>query len=614
MAQWVIDRLVGNRIQRGASPAQHVVKGGLDTLVRETLQNSKDQQAKDKPVRVLYTLLELSGKAKQEFLAEAGWATLKRHLEAATSDAGGTALRLRRGIGAVDEDQPLRCLRIEDFGTKGLEGGDFDRGKNFNLLCRAEFKTSNVGGRGGSYGLGKAVLWKFSEIGTVLLSSRVLGEEKRGVRIFGRADMPSHIIGDEEYDSGGYFGQRKVFENSPRAESVWGDEELARSLMLGREYSKDTGTSALVLGFHEPEEDESRPLDEIAKSIIASSERWFWPSMSGDHPTLQVRVTVERQGKKTFTAEANPVQNWHPFIQARRNSVTGEKARAPDEISEASISFRVPQRELPPDQQHPSFEATLQLRVARGGEEAAAHEKANCVAVFRGPEMVVKYVALRKPIDDLPFFAVLMAGRATGSTQEDDRAEEFFRATEPPLHNDWEYTEAVRSSYKRGAKQSLQGLWASLQDKVFGLIDENVTPKEEGPQLLAKLFPLGQAVQGKGKKHVLTTKILSSSYLGGKWQIKGEVSRAEAATKSWEARIGFMAQTDSGPGEYLSFSSLKTNKKAAKATMLGPPATVTADPSIVAFEFDAILEPPESLNDRDLDLTAIRLSSGEPQP
>ena len=43
MVEWVIDKLSGNRLQRGASPAHHGVKGGLDTLVRESLQNSKDQ-------------------------------------------------------------------------------------------------------------------------------------------------------------------------------------------------------------------------------------------------------------------------------------------------------------------------------------------------------------------------------------------------------------------------------------------------------------------------------------------------------------------------------------------------------------------------------------------
>jgi hypothetical protein len=204
----------------------------------------------------------------------------------------------------------------------GHEGGDFERGKNFNLLCRAEFKTSSVGGRGGSYGLGKAVLWKFSEVATVFLSSRVLGMENKGARVFGRADIPSHVIdGDGEYDSGGWFGQKKVVENSPRAESVFGDKQLAHALLLDRAQSADTGTSALIVGFYEPEEDESRPLEQIAESIVASSERWFWPSMSGKKPSLEVEVIVERDGKCTFKKAANPAEAWQPFIARRMLAV-----------------------------------------------------------------------------------------------------------------------------------------------------------------------------------------------------------------------------------------------------------------------------------------------------
>jgi hypothetical protein len=609
MAEWVMDRLVGNKIQRGASPAQHVVKGALDTLVRETLQNSKDQQADDRPVRVLYSLIELSGRHKNEFLKQMGWPRLKKHLEAATSDAGGTALRLRRGIETVDDDLPLRCLRIEDFATRGLQGEDFERGKNFNLLCRAEFKTSSVGGRGGSYGLGKAVLWKFSEVATVFLSSKVIGMERKGIRVFGRADMPSHVIDDLEYDSGGWFGEKKKSSGSFYAESVFGDKGLARALLLDRKYSSDTGTSALIVGFYEPEEDQTRPLEAIAESIVESSERWFWPSMSRNKPSLHVEAIVEKDGKVAFRKSANPEEAWEPFILAARNPITGDKARGPNQIAETPLTFKIPQRDSPPEEQYPAFDTTLRLRVGRGSQELADHDKANCVAVFRGPEMVVKYVQVRKPLDDLPLFGVLMVGCAVENTPEYAQAEEFFRASEPPLHNEWEYTEAIRNSYKRGSKQGLQNLWASLSDRVFQLIDESVTPKEEGPQLLAKLFPMGVAAQGKGTKPLVTTTIISSSYLGGKWKVKGEVSRSEAPSDSWNARIAFLAQTDSGPGEYLNVATIKTNKKAARLTELGPPTVVTADPSIDSFEFEAVLEPPESLTERDLDLTAIRLSS-----
>ena len=47
--------------------------------------------------------------------------------------------------------------------------------KNFYNLCRANFETSEnpKSGRGGSYGVGKSILWTSSIISTVLFSSEI---------------------------------------------------------------------------------------------------------------------------------------------------------------------------------------------------------------------------------------------------------------------------------------------------------------------------------------------------------------------------------------------------------------------------------------------------------
>jgi hypothetical protein len=433
MPEWVMDPLSGNRMQRGASPAQHVVKGDVDTLTRETCQNCKDQHLPGYgPVRVRYTLIELSSKHKSDFLAAMDWSDLREHLEACTNDAGEAGPRMRRGLAAIEaSDKPLRCLRVEDFGTRGLKGGDFDEKENFCLLCRAEFRTSSEGGRGGSYGLGKAVLWRFSGIATVLLSSVLHGSESKGIRIFGRTDIPSHTIQkNRQYESGGWFGVRKIQQSdgSAFAESIFGDKKLASELLLDRAHSPDTGTSALIVGFSEPDQDETRELNKIAEAILESAERWFWPSMSGKTPSMEVEVSVERNGKQTFAKKADPNPKWGPFIRARNEPVTGVTAKSEAEISEVSIPFKVPARELPPTQAHVETATELKLRITRGDEALEDDEKANCVAVFRGAEMIVKYFpSKRKPLDNKPFFGVLYAGKAVGSGEDESRAEEFFR-------------------------------------------------------------------------------------------------------------------------------------------------------------------------------------------
>jgi len=435
----------------------------------------------------------------------------------------------------------------------------------------------------------------------------------RGVRIFGRTDIPSHTIQENrQYESGGWFGERKIQQSdgSAFAESIFGDKKLARELLLDRAHSPDTGTSALIVGFSEPDQDETRELNKIAEAILESAERWFWPSMNGKNPSMEVEVSVERNGKQTFAKKANPNPKWSPFIRARNEPVTGVTAKSEAELSEVSIPFKVPARELPPAQAHVETTTELKLRVTRGDEALEEHEKANCVAVFRGAEMIVKYFpSKRKPLDNKPFFGVLYAGKAVGSGEDESRAEEFFRASEPPLHDNWEYSEAVKHAYKTGAKLRLSVLWSTLQEKIFALIDENVVPDERGPDMLAKLFPFGQSSKKNKKKHAVKTVILSSTYLGGQWKVKGDVMRVEPDGKVWDARIGFVAATDSGAGEYLVVASLATSDKRAKLTALGPPASVSIQGTLDKFTFEALLDPPASLRKKDLDLTAIRFSN-----
>jgi hypothetical protein len=564
------------------------------------------------PVKLRFTLIELSGVHRTNFLQAMAWPELRRHLEACTMAPGEAGVRFKRGIAIIESEKKLRCLRIEDFGSHGLTGGDFERDENFSLLCRAEFKTSHIPGRGGSYGLGKQVLWKTSAIATTLLSSLVEGWESKGIRLFGRTDIPSHSIKDDrEYTNGGLFGEKKTHKNDSTsyAESIFGDKKLAQSLLLDRQSNKDTGTSALIVGFHEPEEDEVRDLQQIAEDIIASSERWFWPSMTGPKPTMEVEVVIERDGEEIFARKANPLPKWEPFIRAREAALSGTTAKKPGEIAETSIDFNIPARELPLADAHDEFVTALRLRVTRGDDSLADHEKANCIAVFRGAQMVVRYFASKRPpFDEVPFFGVLFAGRARGTGAEERKADEFFRAAEPPLHDKWEYTTAVKHSYKKGGKLRLNALWNSLQEIVFKLIDENVAVGERGPELLAKLFPFGHSVKKAVPKQATRGTIAKSQYLGGKWLIEGRLSRVKPSIKPWSVRISFVAGTDSGPGEYLMFTKLVTRDKRAKVKELGPPAKVVAQGSIDEFDFEAVLEPPPSLEKKDLDLTAIRFS------
>jgi hypothetical protein len=95
-------------------------------------------------------------------------------------------------------------------------------------------------GRGGSHGLGKGVLWKFSQISTVLFSSTLRDRKPSGLRLFGRADIPSHKLDDVWYTYGGFLGLPGVQVESDRkaAWACW----LCPSLLVCARPGREAGT------------------------------------------------------------------------------------------------------------------------------------------------------------------------------------------------------------------------------------------------------------------------------------------------------------------------------------------------------------------------------------
>src|SRR6185503_2043105 len=140
---------------------------------------------------------------------------------------------------------------------------------------------------------------------------------------------------------------------------IFGNKSLAKSLLLDRSYSQSSGTTALIVGFYEPDQDEIRKLENIADDILASAERWFWPSMTGTKRSMEVEVSVERNGVEILTKKANPLPVWEPFVRARSAAATGAAAKLPGELAENLVPFKVPARELPKAQAHQEFSTSL---------------------------------------------------------------------------------------------------------------------------------------------------------------------------------------------------------------------------------------------------------------
>jgi hypothetical protein len=291
-AEWIFDPVPPSGAIRGGNPVEYVFDSDLRTFVREVLQNAHDQKRPDEDfVTVDFDLVTLSGDDLTTFLDALGWERFSGHLEGSAERQNQHARLIRRALDALEETRELRLMRITDTGTKGLTGDEDAPGTNYTALVRNVLDTAEDGrARGGSHGLGKALLWALSSFGMVLFHSNIEDRDVRRARFIGRTDLPHHETDDNlRWEGPGWFG-RKDPDNPLRAISFWNGEAeaLASSLLADRDEMYSTGTTIVVVGFNEPHEDEMRSEDDLLADVGRFAIESFWPAIH--RGTLKIRL------------------------------------------------------------------------------------------------------------------------------------------------------------------------------------------------------------------------------------------------------------------------------------------------------------------------------------
>ena len=145
----------------------------LDTFVREVVQNINDQRLSvKKPAVADFILEDLSGPRLESLLELIGWNSgLREHLEGVAKGDSHQKASAKKALDDVKSDR-VRTLTIVDRNTNGLTGGETTKNGNFAMLCRHELVTDSdpKAVRGGSFGIGKSVLWAFSSASSILFN------------------------------------------------------------------------------------------------------------------------------------------------------------------------------------------------------------------------------------------------------------------------------------------------------------------------------------------------------------------------------------------------------------------------------------------------------------
>lgn len=324
----------------------------------------------------------------------------------------------------------IRVLVIADGETRGLGGpiradvsGKSGESRDFVDFVRNLGRSTSKGLEGGTYGLGKGVLYRASQVGLCLVYSQANykgGVEPRLIGVSG---------GDGDYDDGASRYTGRNWWGVPGADGIvdplvgQAARDLAKSLGMRIPSSESTGTSIMVIA---PDFAGVKNGRERVSAIADAALKWAWPhaldlgkgpdiqfnfSADGaeipgpqplDHPVFREFASAYMEGRQRIL-DANHTGNWQTTF--------------------TRISSKRPKRYL----------GLLTHRMSHT-PVATGSELENTVALLRDPRMVVKYLSVAAPTNGVPVFGVFISS---------PEMNEKFAESEPVTHDDWVYRQAA---------------------------------------------------------------------------------------------------------------------------------------------------------------------------
>ncbi|WP_405768571.1 helix-turn-helix domain-containing protein [Streptomyces sp. NBC_00080] len=501
----------------------------LAVLAREVTQNSLDERLDPRrPVRVRFTLHELTGEHLHSFLSALKWDELEPHYTAAAQSRQKVGRVLGEGLRALREGSSLLLLRVDDYNASGLTGPEYGDGR-YAAVVRRQLDSHKSNDRaGGSYGLGKATLWAASRLGLVLINSTLseTHEGRTARRVVGRLDLPWREVDGVAYAGPAWLGEADTEkEHEGVSRSWWADERTVADLRLDRD-SDDPGTSFLVVGAHDAagNNDTLEDLHEALSRALADN---FWAAMTSGRTTsavLEASVRALRNGESVVPEQRVDPLDRHPALaHALRAYIDGEtvdELTATGQVAAVDVALVVPPlRAAGRRAEGHSHRAVLLVTPAADKDEE--HSRITCM---RGTRMTVTARRPRglRPGGD-PFQAVLLAGFATGDDGvATHAAEAFLRAAEPPEHDRWGATEELTAAYAN-APRRLTEFNAAMDAALRGVMGRRTAGQESaGSEVLRRLLRLDApaAVSGRrGQGHPLVDRVVGKVDRDGAWTL-----------------------------------------------------------------------------------------------
>lgn len=503
--QWHHPPAEGDEGREYGDSAAFTSAGGLTTLVRHAVQNSLDERLDgERPVRMRFTLQELTGERLRSFLTALKWEQIEPHFETAARSRSVQGRVLAEGLRRLRDGSPLVLLRVDDYNAAGLTGPEYENGRFAAFVRRRLDGRKRREHLGGVYGLGKAAFWAASRLGLVLVNSTLSAAHEGRVarRVVGRVELPWRITDGVAFAGPAWLGERDTEKgHEGAARSWWADEKTVADLHLTRQ-GDEPGTSILVVGAYDCA-DADAGLDAMHENVVSALADGFWAALTGSRttrPFLEASVCSLRNGE-LVEQRVDPSARHPALVAALQAYLDGET------VDEPTPDGRVVAAEVPLDVPSPALAGARSrlhkaLLLVAPASDTEDHGRVVCM---RGTRTTV---TTRRPRDlgigAEPFHAVLLAGLATGRGDEAAHAAEaFLRAAEPPAHDRWGPTGQLGADYPGGTRR-LDDFTRAVDEALRRVLSRRRATRREstGQELLQKLLRLDAPEPGGVRRAV----------------------------------------------------------------------------------------------------------------
>lgn len=385
-------------------------------FLRETLQNSNDQRLPESP--------EITFGLHYEMLSAEGKSTIKKMFDQPGPHQSDEKICLNSSSLA---DVPI--LIVSDSGTRGLSGGTDARKEDDSNFCNFFYFSGQLESRttgGGSYGIGRNVLFSASRSRTIVVYSQIIHEGQPEQRFMAMAASKGVKHDGLNYTGRHWWGSKRDSQHDG-VDPILGNDalELAKAFGLEKHLIKGTGT---VIGVIDPEmENPSEQMSGLGMALLINA----WPHLvkkGTQKKTLTASITFLGDGVKIPDPRSakSPVKH---FVDAYLEDQTAAKVFVEDFKFNGSLDHlrkwvknedkflgRLTWKKVMNEK------APLQDYTEKGLSNRSS------VALMRSAKLIVEYLPVSSPDDGSTVFGVFSVG---------ENFEKAFRKAETATHDKW---------------------------------------------------------------------------------------------------------------------------------------------------------------------------------